>query len=67
MPKPKNAVAYVEGLNFLCAECGEHISEPSSGSHLWTVYDAKHSAGTIVQCECGADNRIPEKFRPRMP
>lgn len=66
--KPKVAKAVVEGVAFICAHCGENLSEPSSGSHLWTTYDAEQHAGERVECStCGQDNRLPSKIRPRMP
>jgi hypothetical protein len=67
MPKPKTATVYVEGVTLLCAGCRDNISEPGSGSHLWTVYDLKRVAGQVIECnECGTPNRIPSNPRPRM-
>jgi hypothetical protein len=68
MAKPKTAKSYVEGIAFLCGNCNENLCEPSSGSHLWTVADAEHNAGLVVNCStCGEDTRLPSTIRPKMP
>lgn len=68
MANPKVAKAVVEGIAFLCGNCDENLCEPSSGSHLWTVYDARKAAGQDVTCgTCGEDTRIPSTIRPKMP
>lgn len=68
MSRPKIASAWVEGVTFMCTGCRDSLSEPRSGSQLWTLEDAAFHAGQDVECfACGAVSRIPEKVRPKMP
>lgn len=66
MARTKTATAYVDSVTFTCAGCRDNLAEPSSGSHMWTLEDARMWGGSVVGCVCGTDNLIPAKLRPRL-